>query len=236
MFEFKSIASSSSGNCYYIKSGNTSGLIDIGISWQRIQRAIDFKASDLDFVLVTHRHLDHSGHIKSALRAGVNVYAIQDVWDATGAESHRAHIIIPRKQFRLKGLTILAFPVPHDVENVGFLISDGRGSKLVHLTDCWYSPFTFTGLTHILIECNHSYDILDANVANGSLPVAMKKRLIKSHFSLENVKKFLKSNDLSQVREIHLIHLSDGNSHAERFRREVQQTTGKPTYIAAERG
>lgn len=55
--------------------------------------------------------------------------------------------------------------------------------------------------------------------------------LLKSHFSLENIKKFLLANGLSRVQEIWLLHLSDGNSDAERFKREIQSLTGKPTYI-----
>lgn len=46
----------------------------------------------------------------------------------------------------------------------------------------------------------------------------------------------LKANDLSKVREIWLLHLSDGNSDAERFKREVMELTGKPVYIALEKG
>ena len=52
--------------------------------------------------------------------------------------------------------------------------------------------------------------------------------------ALENVKDILKANDLSKVNEIYLIHLSDGNSNAEQFKREIQELTGKPVYIAGE--
>ena len=42
------------------------------------------------------------------------------------------------------------------------------------------------------------------------------------------------------VEAIFLLHLSDNNSNnnsnAERFKREIQQLTGKPVYVAAERG
>lgn len=229
----QSIASSSSGNCCLFKANNVSGLIDIGIPWKRIQKFMNFETSNLDFVLVTHRHLDHSGYIKDAIRAGIDVYAIQDVWDSNGINSHRAHAITPMKQFQIKNLSILPFPVPHDVENVGFLIADDSGGKALYLTDCYYCPFVFKGLTHIMIECNHSYDILEQNISNGSLPLAMKNRLIQSHFSLENVKEFLKANDLSKVREIWLIHLSDGNSNAELFKREIQELTGKMVFVTA---
>ena len=63
------------------------------------------------------------------------------------------------------------------------------------------------------------------------MPPALKKRILKSHFSLENVKEFLKANDLSRVQEIWLLHLSDGNSDAERFKREIQELTGKMVFI-----
>jgi hypothetical protein len=83
-----------------------------------------------------------------------------------------------------------------------------------------------------MIECNYATDILNNNVVNGIISLALKNRLIKSHFSLENVKEFLRSNDLSNVLEIHLIHLSDDNSDANRFKREIMELCGKPVYIA----
>ena len=82
-----------------------------------------------------------------------------------------------------------------------------------------------------MIECNYAADILDRNVENGALPPVIKKRIFRSHFSLESVKEFLRANDLNRVREIRLIHLSDGNSDAERFKKEIQELTGKPVII-----
>ena len=232
MFEFKPIASGSSGNSHLIKTDGASGLIDIGIPWKRIQEAMGFTASSLDFVLVTHRHLDHSGYIKEAIKAGVDVYAIKDVWNSNGISSHRAHIITSMKQFQIKNLTILPFSVPHDVENVGFLIADDRGNKMLYLTDCFYSPFRFKNLTLIAVECNYSLDILKRNVEAGAVPKELKSRILKSHFSLENVKRFLQANDLSKVEQIWLLHLSDGNSDEARFKREIQELTGKMVFMA----
>jgi hypothetical protein len=42
----------------------------------------------------------------------------------------------------------------------------------------------------------------------------------------------MQANDLSKVQEIWLLHLSDGNSDADRFKREIQELTGKPVYVA----
>lgn len=83
-----------------------------------------------------------------------------------------------------------------------------------------------------MVECNYAKDILYENVKRGAVPEVFKNRLLTSHFSLENVKEFLKANDLSKVQEIHLLHLSDGNSDAERFKREIMAVCGKPVYIA----
>jgi phosphoribosyl 1,2-cyclic phosphodiesterase len=49
---------------------------------------------------------------------------------------------------------------------------------------------------------------------------------------LEQVKEFLKANDLSKVQQIVLIHLSDGNSDEALFKTEIQKLTGKPVYVA----
>src|SRR5699024_3504053 len=121
----------------------------------------------------------------------------------------------------------------HDVsEPYGFLLANKQGEKLLFATDTFYIRYKFKGLTHLLIECNYSMDILNENIVTGRVHKGMKNRLIKSHFSLENVKEFLKVNDLSKVQEIHLLHLSDSNSDEELFKREVQELTGKAVYIA----
>lgn len=46
------------------------------------------------------------------------------------------------------------------------------------------------------------------------------------------MKEFLNVTDLSQVRDIVLLHLSNKNSNAAQFQEEIERLTGKPTYIA----
>jgi phosphoribosyl 1,2-cyclic phosphodiesterase len=43
----------------------------------------------------------------------------------------------------------------------------------------------------------------------------------------------LEANDLSNVKNIVLIHLSSGNSNGPEFKNRIQRETGIPTYIAA---
>lgn len=144
---------------------------------------------------------------------------------------HRVNVIESKKEFKLGSWVVLPFDLVHDVENLGFLLQNQSGEKLVYITDTAYCKYTFTGLNYIMVEANHSRDILNANVKAGTVPEAMKRRIIKTHFGLEQVKEFLRNNDLSAVNEIHLIHLSDGNSDEARFKKEIQSLTGKLVII-----
>ena len=83
-------------------------------------------------------------------------------------------------------------------------------------------------MTHILVECNNTWE----GIREGHAPDSLKTRVVQNHMSLETVKGFLAANDLSRTREIYLLHLSDDHSDAERFRREVQELTGKEVHLA----
>ncbi|WP_373817452.1 MBL fold metallo-hydrolase, partial [Porphyromonas loveana] len=63
MIKFMSIASGSSGNCYYLSNGNQALLIDAGIPLRSISKALKDQLLSLEGhvmgVLVTHDHADH---------------------------------------------------------------------------------------------------------------------------------------------------------------------------------
>ena len=234
MIHVTHLASSSRGNAYTVTDGIVTLLLECGISWKRTQKLLNFKTSEIAACLVSHSHKDHCVAAADVAKAGIDIYATQETLD-TLAPHHRLKVIRPLEQFKIESWTVLPFETEHDCEGaLGFLLANRAGEKLLYLTDSYYCRYKFKGLTHIMLEVNHSYEILDRNVANGSLPVAQKKRLIQSHMSLENAKKFLQANDLSKVQEVWLIHLSEGNSDAALFKREIQQITGKPVYVAEE--
>jgi phosphoribosyl 1,2-cyclic phosphodiesterase len=228
------LASGSSGNCYRVSDGNTALLIECGIPMKQIQKGLNFKLSEIDGVLISHSHGDHSQAVKDVLKAGMDVYLTELTKEALGVSEHRINIIEPKRQFSIGTFIIAPFETQHDCPgSVGFLIqSTITMEKLLFLTDSFYSKYVFLGLTHIMVEANYATDILYKNIELGLIPEPLKNRLLKSHFSLENVKDFLKANDLSKVKEIYLIHLSRGNSDEARFKREIQAATGKPVYIA----
>ena len=237
MIEFKAYASGSRGNFYTVDDGSTKLMIECGLPFKEIQRILEFKISDITACLLSHEHKDHSRAVKDVIKVGIDVYMSEGTAKEAGASGHRVKTILPKKQFNIGTWTILPFDTQHDAkEPLGFLLANQFGDKLLFATDTYYIKYRFNDLSIIAVECNFSRDILETNVKRGAVPEVLKNRLLTSHFSLENVKEFLKANDLSQVREIWLLHLSDGNSDAERFKREVMQLTGKPTYIAGGAG
>ena len=167
------------------------------------------------------------------MHAGIDCYMSRGTAEALGISGHRINVIKTKQQFRIGTWTILPFETQHDAaEPLGFLLANQDGDKLLYATDTYYIRYRFQGLTHIAVECNYSSDILKRNVEAGAVPKELKSRILKSHFSLENVKRFLQANDLGKVQEIWLLHMSNGNSDAERFKREIQELTGKMVFVA----
>lgn len=233
MIEIKPLASGSKGNSYLISDGSSKILIECGIPWKDIQKKLNYKTSEIEGCLISHRHSDHCKSIKDVAKAGINIYLAEEEREAIGIQHHRIHAIEPLKQFKLGAWSVLPFDVNHDTENpLGFLLSNKAGEKLIFITDSYYCKYRFENLNFIMVECNYSLEILEENILDGKIPPMMKKRLLRSHFSLEHVKEFLLANDLSKVQEIWLLHLSDSNSDAELFKKEIQSITGKPVYIA----
>lgn len=232
MIEITALASSSAGNCYHLTDGTTPLLLECGIRYKDIQKGLNFQMSSIAGCLVTHEHNDHVKSIKDVLKAGIDVYASKGTIETLNITSHRIKPVGAKKQFQIGTWTILPFEVEHDVsEPIGFLLVNQQGEKLLFATDTYYIRYRFSGITHIMVECNYSMQILNQNVAEGIIDKARKKRVMKSHFSLENVKEFLKANDLSKVQEIWLLHLSDTNSDADLFKSEIQKLTGRVVYV-----
>lgn len=233
MINIKTLASGSSGNAYLIDDGHSQLLLECGIKYRDIQIALNFDTKNIMGCLISHEHKDHTKGLKDVLRAGINCYMSQGTSEAEGIKHHRIKTVEARKKFTIGDWKVMPFEVEHDVnEPFGYLIMNEQGEKLLFATDTYYVRYRFKGLKYIMIECNYSLAILEDNINNGRVHPAMKNRLIKSHFSLENVIEFLKVNDMSKVEEIHLLHLSDTNSNEIEFKNRVQEATGKRVLVS----
>ena len=232
--KLKVLGSDSLGNGYILQSDNEAMLIEAGVSLKEVKKAMKFNLSPIVGCVVSHRHNDHAKHVKEYMAAGIYTLALRDVFEAKKIETLAFRKDIePMKGYVVGGFQIFVFPVCHDVPCLGFLIDHAEMGRLLFVTDTMMLEYTMPGLNHVLLEANYAEDILDANIENGSVPLSMKPRLQQSHMDIETTKGILRDNDLTGVNEIVLIHLSNGNSDERRFVREVQETTGKPVYVAA---
>ena len=128
--DIKVIASSSSGNCYYITDGVTPLLLECGIPFPKIQQATNFGISKLGGVLVTHEHKDHCKALPQMLNNGANVYCSTGTQQALKLPKHyRLHTVKPLEKFSIGTWQILPFDVQHDAAepNCSALFMDAVG-------------------------------------------------------------------------------------------------------------
>lgn len=234
--KLKVLGSSSKGNCYLLidETGKTLAL-EAGVRFSEVQKAMDFKTSNLIGCLITHEHGDHSQHVGQFITHAIDVYTSPGTAKAMKAlgKHHRLHPVESGVIFNVGNFRVYPFDIIHDAtEPFGYLINHPESGNILFLTDTFYSEFTFRGLNNIILEVNYDKEILQQNIDSGKLSPLIRKRIITSHMSLQTAKELLSANDLSQVNNIVLIHLSDGNSNADDFKKEIESATGKTVTVA----
>lgn len=135
---FFSLASGSSGNCYYLGTPEYGMLIDAGIGIRTIKKVLKDRSIDMSqimAVLVTH---DHADHIKTVGYLGekmnIPVYTTEGVHRGIAKSRYVEETLTTSKRviekevpFFIRDFEITAFPVPHDsTDSVGYYIKYGK--------------------------------------------------------------------------------------------------------------
>ena len=228
------LGSSSSGNCYILHALRSDEvlIIEAGIPMIEVKKALKFKISSIKGCAVSHEHKDHAKYIREFLKCGIKVLALPEVFRSQGINNPFCKEIEPMHGYKVGGFKVLPLSVVHDVPCVGFIIEHEEMGKLVFITDTMMLEYKLPKVNHIMLEANYADEILQYNIDNGIVPVSMRERLLHSHMELQTAIEILQANDLSSVNEVILLHLSSNNSNDELFQREMQETSGKPVYIA----
>ncbi|AEX84753.1 Metal-dependent hydrolase [Marinitoga phage MPV1] len=233
--KLKILGSSSKGNGYLLIGENETLIIEAGINIKQVKKELNFNLSNVVGCLISHSHGDHSKYTSDFLKTGISCYMTKETIEALNINHYRLHKIIPEQMFNIGNFKILPFSTKHDCPgSVGFLIKHNELGTLLFATDTFYLEYKFPNVNHIMIEANYDKNILVENILKGYIPDVVAKRVFKSHFELSNLKEFFKANDLTKTKEIILIHLSDNNSDAKRFKKEIEELTFKTVYIAEE--
>lgn len=216
--KFESLASSSHGNAYIVSDSDTRILLECGVSHKQLQKLAGFSLSDIKACLVSHEHKDHAKCVDELIKRGMEVY--MSYGTARALENESATLIENMEQFNVGSFDIVPFTTFHDAaEPLGFLIKSRiDGDVLAFATDTVNLRYKFPGLNILAIEANYDRKILDRCE---KLPEKVRHRITNSHMEIETLCDYLRSLDLSECREIHLLHLSDAMSDEGSFMRKV---------------
>jgi phosphoribosyl 1,2-cyclic phosphodiesterase len=212
------LASGSSGNCLYVESGETRILVDAGISLRQIVlklRKLDVDLTDIDAVVVTHEHSDHTAALRNI---GVPVHvasATTHLWsDKVGALRE----FDTDTSFTIRDMLITPFSVPHDaLDPVGFSIETGEGKKIGIVTDIGSVTALvrerLRGSNALVIEFNHDNDILLYSHYPWDLKQRIRGRL--GHLSNHQAAELLSELAHGGLKHVVLAHLSQVNNRPE---------------------
>ena len=218
-----SINTGSIGNAYILEVDNQCILLDCGVPYVEINKAIDFKMTKIIGCLLTHEHGDHSKSASELTRRGIKVFTSK----GTASKLKGTFNIVERmQQFKLGNFEIIPFDVPHDAEEpFGYLIRHQSIGLLAFITDAMYCRYRFPGLRHALIEANYSDEDMKDD------PEFLKRRIKHSHMSIETCCDFISINS-EHLETITLLHLSDRNSNQIEFEKKTRQVSGVRVYVA----
>ena len=227
---FEALASSSSGNAYVVSDQDTRILLECGVSHSKLQKLSGFKLSEFQACLVSHEHKDHAKAVAELIERGMAVYMSPGT--AEVLETEGVELMEHMAQFHVGSLDIVPFTTFHDArEPLGFLIkSRVDGDVLAFATDTVNLRYKFPGLNILAIEANYDKNILDRCE---KMPEKVRYRITNSHMEIDTLCDYLRSLDLSQCREIHLLHLSDATSHEGHFINKVSRAVPRGIEITA---
>ena len=226
--KFLSIASGSSGNCYYLGTDDYGILLDIGISIRSLKKTLKENGIGLEQIMavfITHEHADHIRSVgKLSKKYGIPVYATEKVHaginNSLSADERiytSRRIIEKEIAVCIKDLEITAFDVPHDTDEcVGYLVVY-KNNKFVLVTDAGRISEKVGEYiriaNHLIVEANYDHEML----FHGKYPPFLKERISNGngHLCNSEIAEFLSANYDSHLKNIWLCHLSRDNNHPE---------------------
>ena len=213
----KILASSSSGNCGLVEIGGLKLLLDVGLSFKKLQGLLaqeGVSAAEISGVLITHEHSDHVLAAAGFAALGVPLYATRGT--AAGAEvvlkkSLKWNIIPQDGVFKIGAVSVSVFGVPHDAqEPVGYALSF-EAERLVWALDMGHLPSGVQAIlksaTTLVMESNYCPKLLEADTKR---PFSLKQRIKgrHGHLSNETTYEFLTQTRSPSWQQIYLVHLS----------------------------
>lgn len=218
--KFSILSSGSKQNCFYVESGESAILIDIGIPFTVLGDFLGQAGgtiSKIKALFVTHEHWDHIQGMRSFIK---NARHVPVYMEETSRKSARLKLpdhrpILHNEPVPLEGgLTVLPFRVSHDAVNTfGFAVTEGDKSLVLASDIGSYDSDTlkfFKNARAIAIESNYDHEMLKKS----HYPAYLKRRIHgeNGHLSNKDALEFLSKTVTRHTRNVFFLHLSENNN------------------------
>ncbi len=197
------VGTGSKGNSYVLTNGQESLILDCGIRFWDVKKAMNFNIRGIRGALVSHTHGDHAAYIHDYQMSGIPVFQPYTMESL-------------RQDAQFGGFRVQSFGVIHDVPCCGFLIHHKDFGKMLYATDTAYIKYVFKGLSTMLIEANYDERYVDNTQAK-------YRHVLTGHMSLQTTMECIRANSSQELRHVILCHLSESNGNPVEFREEVSK-------------
>ncbi len=245
MLKFLCFGSGSSGNCYYLSSGQDAVIIDAGVGIRALKKyfikyGINHKR--IKAILITHDHFDHTKSVGSLSKLlDVKVYSSAPVLSKlmisafSKVDPELCVSVEEDISFKIGNLIITPFHIPHDAaENYGYSIV---------CDDCQFTLMTDVGMSTEIIRkyiklsnflvLEADYDV-DRLAVNPRYDKKLKERIKSGYGHLSNVQTadILADNYHRGLKSVWLCHLSEENNSPELAKSTVKNILSEKGIIA----
>lgn len=225
--KLKVLGSGSSGNCYILESDTEALIIEAGVHFMEVKKALNFNVRKIKAVIITHIHSDHHFYWYEYVRAGIPVFEPFRN-NEQNCEFNNSQFLI--RAFPNKSKDGHWFHGNNDGSECpcyGFYIEHPDIGNLVYVTDTECVRWRFSKVNHILAEANYSDDLIDNEAVN-------REHVLRGHMSLQTALDFISTNDNPNLRKVCLLHLSASNADSDLFLQKTKEILkyGADCYIA----
>ena len=183
------LASGSTGNCMLLVLGERKLLVDMGISLRRVTaglKSVGLTPGDLDGVLITHAHTDHTSGLAMLHKYWPNVPLFASATTLTRLAMDGEALPRSGETSLWPELALRTFATSHDCPgSMGFVL-DWAGQRLGYATDLGVVTDSILsaleGSSFQVLEFNHDVEML----RHGPYPYPLQQRILSDEGHLCN--------------------------------------------------
>lgn len=221
------LGSGSSGNCYLLESSSEVLVVEAGVPFKEVKKALDFNVSKIVGVAISHSHGDHAKYAGAYEKAGIPVIRPYIVKNPARLPGRYGRFSVESLALTdRQGRFMHSNPDGTECPCYGFYITHPEMGSLFYASDTELVKWRFHGLNHILVEANYSAELMDTGAAN-------RGHVLTGHMELGTTLGFLEANNNPELRTVTLCHLSERNGDESWFVEEAEKAVGSGCWVSA---